>query len=75
MIVKLLNKIGLYTAGQYVALNLYMNVLEKRNRKLVSELYETEKVAQNLREELKKVKKENESLKLKIAKSVKRRRR
>ncbi len=68
MIVKLLNRIGLYTAGQYIALERYYKAVEERNQVLSIKVYEMEKSLSELTEE-------NECLKLKIAKSVKRKKR
>ena len=61
MLVKLLNKIGLYTARQMRELSFYVDAVEARVNKYVLKC--------------KKLEDENEKLKLKIAKSVKRRRR
>jgi len=66
MLKKVLNKIGLYTAGQYIALKRYYKALEERNQVLSIKVYEMEKSFSELTEE-------NEKLKLKIAKRVKRR--
>jgi len=68
MLVKLLNKIGLYTAGQYIALKRYYKAVEERNQVLSIKVYEIEKSLSELMEE-------NKSLRLKIAKRVKRRKR
>jgi len=68
MITKLLNFFGFYTRGQYIALKRYYKAVEERNQVLSIKVYEIEKSLSELTEE-------NEKLKLKIAKRVKRRRR
>jgi len=65
MFVRLLNKIGLYTAGQYIALKRYYKAVKERNKILSIKIYEMEKSFSKLMEE-------NKSLRLKIAKRVKR---
>ena len=60
MMIKLLNKIGLYTAGQMKEIELYVNAVEERVNDYVVKCREFER--------------ENERLKLKLARNVKRKR-
>ena len=68
MLVKVLNRLGLYTKGQMRELNLLVDRAIDRVVRYVGLCREQEKEIEKLNEEIK-------QLKLKLAKSVKRRRR
>ena len=72
---KLLNKLGFYTKEQYLEMKFYCIAFESKVKKLASELVACENAKAEAIEENRKLKKELEELKLKLARSVKRRRR
>ena len=75
MLVKVLNKLGLYTRKQYLDLKFYNEALETRFELLLTAYKASEDAEAKAIKENEKLKKEIKRLKLKVARNVKRRKR